>query len=326
LYKEEYSKRRDYHNEKILQAARLIAPAIEDSENWIDGYNWVMEQVKHENEAVASKLEIDLAMMYMKKGKFEEAIDVLKGFEKKDTILKAMAAINLSFIYFLEGDYMQAEKHADLAIKSDRYNAKGLVNKGNCFYMAQEYGKAKELYLEAVGVEADCLEAIFNLGLVNLKLESYQEAHGAFDKLNTILPSAPEALYNIGAIYEKSEEKANLEQAAKAFELLQSKLSNEPNLCSKIAMIYDRLQDDNTSCHWQTESFRKSPVNLAVISWLGVWYVKREMYEQAIEYFNSASIVQPSEVKWKLMIASCYRRLGDLHRSLDIYQQVIICS
>jgi len=32
---------------------------------------------------------------------------VLKSFEKKDQHLKAMAATNLSFIYFLENDFTQ---------------------------------------------------------------------------------------------------------------------------------------------------------------------------------------------------------------------------
>ena len=39
-----------------------------------------------------------------------------------------------------------------------------------------------------VGVEADCVEGLYNLGLVNLKLNAEQEAHNAFDKLHTILP------------------------------------------------------------------------------------------------------------------------------------------
>lgn len=54
------------------------------------------------------------------------------------------------------------------------------------------------MYLEAVGVEADCVEAIYNLGLVNLRLNAVQEAHHAFDKLHTILPSVPEALFQLG--------------------------------------------------------------------------------------------------------------------------------
>ena len=55
---------------------------------------------------------------------------------------------------------------------------------------------------------------------------------------------------------------------------------------------------------------------------LGVWYVKREMYEQAIDYFERAALVQPSEVKWRLMVSSCYRRLGDFHRAFDLYNKV----
>ena len=35
---------------------------------------------------------------------------------------------------------------------------------------------AKELYLEAIGVEADCLEAIYNLGLVNKRLGALEDA------------------------------------------------------------------------------------------------------------------------------------------------------
>ena len=91
--------------------------------------------------------------------------------------MRAMAATNLSFIYFLEEDFPQAEKHADAAVKADRYNAKALVNKGNCLYMAGDVGRAKEMFLEAVGVEANCVEALFNLGLVNLRLNLIAEAN-----------------------------------------------------------------------------------------------------------------------------------------------------
>ena len=46
----------------------------------------------------------------------------------------------------------------------------------------------------------------------------------------------------------------------------------------------------HTYHHWQTELHRKYPVNLNVISWLGVWYVKRELYEQ-VEYTTIYSVL-----------------------------------
>lgn len=218
-----FAKRETFH-ERILTAARLIAPVIDEQEDWAEGYKWVMEQLRQGFEAVSSKLEIDLAMMLMRNRRFEDAIEVLKSFQRKEASLRAIAATNLSFIYFLEGDYALADKQADLAIKNDRYNAKALVNKGNCFYTSGDFQRAKDLYLEAVGVEADCVEAIYNLGLVNLKINANSEAHQAFDKLYSILPSVPEALFQIACIYERAGSAADLAQAAKTFELLLNKV------------------------------------------------------------------------------------------------------
>jgi intraflagellar transport protein 88 len=48
------------------------------------------------------------------------------------------------------------------------------------------------------------------------------------------------------------------------------------------------------------------------------------MYEQAIEYFERAALVQPGEVKWQLMVTSCYRRLGDINKALELYQKVFL--
>jgi hypothetical protein len=42
------------------------------------------------------------------------------------------------------------------------------------------------------GVEADCVEAIFNLGLVNMKLGMLSDAQQAYEKLHTIIPHSPE--------------------------------------------------------------------------------------------------------------------------------------
>ena len=44
-----------------------------------------------------------------------------------------------------------------------------------------------------------------------------------------------------------------------------------------------------------------------------------QVYEGAVPYFSLAARVQPHEVKWQLMVASCYRRIGN-------YQQVSIAN
>ena len=159
----------------IVDAAKLIASKIEDEE--ITGFDWIIETLKTSNyPEIESEIEICKAMSYLKKKNIEKAIECLKGFEKKDKTLMARAASNISFLYFLENDMKNAEKYAEVAINYDRYNAKALVNRGNCLYSKNEFLRAKEQYLEAIGVEADCVEALYNLSYVNKKLHMFNEA------------------------------------------------------------------------------------------------------------------------------------------------------
>ncbi len=66
-----------------------------------------------------------------------------------------------------------------MSVESNRYDASALVNKGNCMLQRGDMEGARDCYLEAVGVEADCVDAIYNLGLVNKRLErSHPAARG----------------------------------------------------------------------------------------------------------------------------------------------------
>ena len=112
----------------------------------------------------------------------------------------ARASTNLSFLSFLEGDYQQAEHYADVAVKADRYNARALVNKGNCLFVNGDFDHAKEVFLEAIGVSADCVEAIYNLGLVNHNTRRYKEAMLAFEKLNSIAQGSCEVMWQIADV------------------------------------------------------------------------------------------------------------------------------
>ncbi len=126
---EELRDRQKQASRFITLSAKLIAPSL-DSKDWVQGYEWVIETLRQDHDLIASELMITKALTFLRNKSFDKAIEVLKSFEKKDTALKAKAATNLSFLYFLEGDLGQADKYANLAVKHDRYNAKALVNKG----------------------------------------------------------------------------------------------------------------------------------------------------------------------------------------------------
>jgi intraflagellar transport protein 88 len=316
--RQELKRRQREANQYILTAARLVTPQL-DKKDWSAGFKWAIDILKPDHENIASELEIDMALMHLKRREFDKAIEMLKMFEKKDQHHRAMAATNLSFIYFLEQEYAQAEKYADLAYTNDRYNAKALVNKGNCLLVKGDFEMAKQFYLEAIGVEADCVEAIYNLGLVNVKMGNYQEAQQAFEKLHTIIPHNPEVIYQIANLYEQTNDLVN---AIKWFNILSTRVPSDPFILARMGQLFTKHDDESQAFHYHLESYRHYPVSLDVISWLGVWYVKSELYEKAIHFFERASQIQPDEVKWRLMVTSCYRRMHNYQKALELYESI----
>ena len=74
--------------------------------------------------------------------------------------------------------------------------------------------------------------------------------------------------------------------------------------------------------HYYQESYRYNPAKIDVISCLGMHYAKQDMFEKAILYFERASQIQTKEVKWQLMIASCYRRMSLFNEALKVYEEI----
>lgn len=45
--------------------------------------------------------------------------------------------------------------------------------------------------------------------------------------------------------------------------------------------------------------------------------------EKAVDYFEQAALMQPSEPKWLMLIGSCYRRAGNFQLALQTYKDVL---
>lgn len=61
----------------ILTAARLITPQL-DKRDWAAGYQWAVDALKPDHESLASELEIEMALMYLKKREFEKVRGLCK--------------------------------------------------------------------------------------------------------------------------------------------------------------------------------------------------------------------------------------------------------
>uniref|UniRef100_A0A8C4GPU5 Intraflagellar transport protein 88 homolog n=1 Tax=Dicentrarchus labrax TaxID=13489 RepID=A0A8C4GPU5_DICLA len=263
---------------------------------------------------LANDLEINKAITYLRQKDFNQAVETLKTFEKKDSRVKSAAATNLSFLYFLEKDYDQADRYADLAMNADRYNPAALINKGNTVFVKQDYEKAAEFYKEALRNDSSCTEALYNLGLTYKKLNRLEEALDCFLKLHAILRNSAQVMYQL-----------LLEEPQQAIEWLMQVISvtpTDPQALAKLGELHDGEGDKSQAFQHYYESFRYFPSNIDVIEWLGAYYIETQFCEKAIQYFERATLIQPTQVKWQLMVASCYRRSGNYQKALETYKDI----
>ncbi|XP_025759655.1 intraflagellar transport protein 88 homolog isoform X2 [Oreochromis niloticus] len=304
----------------IMTAAKLIAPAIETL--FATGFDWCVDMVKSSQYVeLANDLEINKAITYLRQKDFNqvEAVETLKAFEKKDSRVKSAAATNLSFLYFLEKDYDQADRYADLAMNADRYNPAALINKGNTVFVKQEYEKAAEFYKEALRNDSSCTEGLYNLGLTYKRLNRLEEALDCFLKLHAILRNSSQVMYQLASLYELLE---NPEQAIEWLMQVISVTPTDAQALAKLGELHDGEGDKSQAFQYYYESFRYFPSNIDVIEWLGAYYIETQFCEKAIQYFERATLIQPTQVKWQLMVASCYRRSGNSQKALETYKEI----
>lgn len=85
----------------------------------------------------------------------------------------------------------------------------------------------------------------------------------------------------------------------------------DPSVLQRLGEIYDDNSDQSQAFQYHYESFRYCPTNIDVISWLGAYYMETQFADKAIHYFERAALIQPTQINWQLMVASCYRKIGE---------------
>lgn len=310
-------KKRRYVEHCIVTAVKLIAPAIDS--DFASGYEWCIEQVKASPYLELSHdLDIQKAIVYLKAKNFSMAVETLKEFERRDTKVASSAATNLSFLYFLENDFTNAHKYADLSLSSDKYNPAALTNKGNCYFAEGDYGLAKEYYDKALDIDASCVEALFNLGLTYKQLGLKDQALNYFHKFHAIQRSNTQAYCQIADCISKNEVDQSLDWYMQSL----TAHPKDSELLKRIGNLYDEQGEKSQAFQYYHDAYRYDPSNLETIEWLGTYYIDSQYPEKAVEYFEKAALGRPHQVKWQLMVASCYRRSGNYAAALEKYKQI----
>ncbi|KAI5069540.1 hypothetical protein GOP47_0015841 [Adiantum capillus-veneris] len=304
----------------IFTAARIIAPVIGGT--FVEGYDWVINILKDQQYVtLAHEMEMDKAIHYLHKRKFGNAISLLKTFERKERDLMICASTNLSFVYFLEGDIDNAKRYAELALSTNQLNPCALVNLGNCLFTKDDAEGAATLYQKAIDLQGDFMQASYNLGLAQRKLGLLSESLDTFRQLAKTLPNNAEILYQVGHLNDLM---GNTQQAIQWLEIVITSVMHDAGILATLGSLFTKCNNETKALYYYNESHRVHPVNMDIITFLGAFYVQHELYEKAIPIFKLASNIQSEEVKWQLMIASCYRRTGSYSAAIAKHKEILI--
>ncbi|XP_076226505.1 intraflagellar transport protein 88-like protein nompB isoform X2 [Nomia melanderi] len=302
----------------ILYAAKLIAPVIEDT--LTAGFAWCVDAIKSSAYGpLAADLEINKAMVFLHNRETQLAIDTLKVFENRESKANSAAATMLSFIYFLQGDYEQAERCGEIARNTDSYNAAAYVNLSACAIRKGEFQIARELLLCALDTDASHVQALYNLGLVYKKQSMYEEALECFWKVRNMVRHDPQTLYQLGHLHQLMND---VDQAAEWYNQLLGIIPSDPGVLQKLGEMYDAAGDKQQAYQFYSDSYRYFPANFEVIDWLGSYFVSMQVAEKALIYFKKAVELAPDEPRWRLLVAACLRRTGQFHKALLEYQDI----
>ncbi|KPM04266.1 intraflagellar transport protein 88-like protein [Sarcoptes scabiei] len=330
---------------------------------------------------LADELELYKAAKHLRSRGFDEAMETFKSFERKDRMMVSKnnasgsstlgnrqgsttpgsnrtssasariistAATNLSFLYLLQKKFDLAEKYADEAIAMDRYCIGAILNKGNLYYIQNDYQSATEFYHEVIANNSTVFEAYFNLALAERNLGNYDKALDALYRLQTIIRVSSgeqqnhtinqkiinsiqvELLYQIGSIYDSM---GNQDQAKDYFQKVLNLVPTDIELLVKLADIALIENNRKQALNYLQEvrlkliffsptAHRYFPSHIPTIERLASYYIEMKMYNQTIKHLQQLADIQPNEIRWQLMIAASYRRAGNHSQSLATYENI----
>lgn len=116
----------------------------------------------------------------------DERRDAIRSFKKAMEISSSdgVAAANLGSIYASEGDYVKAQMVLDRAIKAGIKDTRIYNNYGIALTATGKYEDAKEIYKEAIKLDRNNRDALFNLAI--LQVDHLNDWNGGLDTLNQL--------------------------------------------------------------------------------------------------------------------------------------------
>lgn len=127
-----------------------------------------------------------------------------------------------------------------------------------------------------------------------------------------------EVLHQISDLYLL---KGDHKRARKMLHLTYDFVGSEPGIMARLGTMCAEVNQRDESLRYLLEAHEQCP-NIDTLAVVCAQYVNAEKYETAAGFFQQAALMQPSDPKWALMVASCHRRGQNYELALEMYEKV----
>jgi len=186
-----------------------------------------------------TKYKINLYNIYIAKGLFQKALDLINSIQSKNLFLIKVNQDKAYILYLLK-NYDESINQCNEILKINRKNPNTLNTLGLCYFLLKKYDEANKILLEGLGLDNKNIEILNSLGRLNHEQRKSKEAEIYFNKAINLYPNNFETLNNMAGFYLEEEDYQRAIQFYKKADLLKP---NNSVVINNLAKTYICIHD-----------------------------------------------------------------------------------
>jgi Tfp pilus assembly protein PilF len=199
-------------------------------------------------------------------------------------------------------------------------SAQELVTSG-FIYLANENIRIAELHFAAaINKDPKMADAYIGLGRIEMFKENYSAATVRFGQAREI---NPQSVYALTGEARALRMEGKLNAATKSINAAMAVDPKDINVIKELAMIYDLTGKENLSGPLYHEIIAMAPDQAANHNNLGLNYMVRAEYNEAVLSFLRAHAIDKDNIRIKNNLASAYLLSGNKDNALDIFKGTV---
>ena len=216
-------------------------------------------------------------------------------------------------------DYTGAKALLENIVKNNPDNLEAIKNLGLCEVNLDSPTDAIRCFEKAVELKNDDAVSIFYLASCKAKIGEKEEAINYFKKVLELRPDYIEVYKSLAMIY------VEFNQAQSAIELLLQALNNpeiqpDYSIYYILSTSYMLIKDYNNSSKYLEKALELNPEHIAIANSLAVSYMNTNRYAEALALLNNTFAKDDKNSLTAYNLAMCYQSMNDFKNALKYLQ------